>query len=69
MRNKWDKWMVEGFHTFTKTGKTRRASYSEVCQQIVNSWSKITVNCIKNGFKKSLICDYPTEDLEDYSQK
>ena len=69
MRNKWDKQIVEGFHTFTETGKTRRASYREVCQWIVVSCSEITANCIKNGFKNSLICDYPTKDLEDYSSE
>jgi hypothetical protein len=58
MRNKWEKWMVEGIHTFTKSGKMRRASYVDVCNWIVDSWKEVTPECIKNGFKRGKLHDY-----------
>jgi transposase-like protein len=58
MRNKWEKWMVEGIHTFTKSGKMRRASYVDVCNWIVDSWKEVTPECIKNGFRRGKLHDY-----------
>lgn len=61
MRDKWDEWMKKGIHEFTKSNKMKRASYSEVCCWIVQSWENVSVETIKNGFKKSQIC-YHHED-------
>lgn len=65
MREKWEKWMVDGIHSFTKSGKMRRASYSTVCNWIVKSWSEITPECIKNGFRKAGLCDYNDLNLNE----
>ena len=46
MRNAWEKWMTEGEHSFTKTGQQRRASYSVLCQWIVDAWKKISPSII-----------------------
>jgi hypothetical protein len=37
VRNKWEKWMIEGYHTFTKSGAVRREKSSEVCNWIKES--------------------------------
>ncbi len=50
--------MIEGFHTFTKSGAIRRAKYSEVCNWIKESWVEISIDCIKNGFRQAWFCDY-----------
>jgi len=58
IRNKWEKWMIEGYHTFTNGGKMRKASFSEVCEWIVEAWSLVTTSCVKNGFYKAkIVCD------------
>ena len=35
VREEWEKWMSEGIHTFTETGKMRRATHAEVCNWVV----------------------------------
>jgi hypothetical protein len=61
LRNKWEKWMREGYHTYTKSNIMRKATYSEVCNWIKECWDEITTDCVKNGFKSAGICDYETE--------
>ena len=61
MREKWENWMVNGYHSFTKSGSMKRASYAVVCQWIDECWGEVTENCIKNGFNAANICDYPTD--------
>ena len=58
MKKHWDNWMKEGEHHFTKSNKMKRASYSEVCKWIVESWKKIDEITVKKGFQVSKICDY-----------
>ncbi|KAG8223953.1 hypothetical protein J437_LFUL003761 [Ladona fulva] len=47
---KWEKWMVDGFHTYTKYGRTQRASYAEICKWTVESWAR---ECTFSGFRVS----------------
>ena len=49
------KWMIGGYHIFTNGGKTRKASFSEVCEWIVEAWSLVTTSCVKNEFYKAKI--------------
>ena len=67
IREQWEKWMVEGIHTYTATGKMRRASYSEVCEWVLKEWEAIPVTTITNGFRKAGITDTAAvnEDDED----
>jgi len=44
LRAAWEQWMTEGEHTFTKTGRQRRASYGTICQWIVDTWAKVLVS-------------------------
>ena len=55
LRMEWNKWMKNGQHEFTPSGRTKRASLSEVCKWVSRSWNAIEINCVKNGFKKSKI--------------
>ena len=63
IRYQWEQWMMNGYHSFTKSGNMKRASYSEICNWIMKSWEEISPNCIKNGFKKAMIEEY--DDLQN----
>ncbi|KAF4801231.1 hypothetical protein TURU_036875 [Turdus rufiventris] len=49
----WVNWMVEGDHSYTKTGRLCRASYATVCQWILDAWGKVTATTIIRGFTKA----------------
>lgn len=68
LRDKWEQWMSDNnVHTYTKSGRMRRASYSEICQWILESFEAVSVDCIKNGFKRAL--DGEVEPLyEDFAE-
>ena len=57
--------MVEGIHSYTATGKMRRASYSEVCEWVLKAWEAIPVTTITNGFRKAGITDTAAVDEDD----
>jgi hypothetical protein len=63
IRKNWEKWMISGYHEFTKWGKIKRASYAEVCRWIETSWSEITPECIKKGFRKSKVDCYDSVEV------
>lgn len=44
VREEWEKWMSEGIHTFTETGKMRRATHAEVCNWIIRAWRAVKRN-------------------------
>ncbi|KAF4805296.1 pogo transposable element with KRAB domain-like protein [Turdus rufiventris] len=46
LRVLWENWMVEGEHSYTITGRLRRASYATVCKWIMDAWSKVTPTTI-----------------------
>ena len=49
MRQLWEKWMATEIHTFTKTGRIRRASYADVCNWILDAWNQVTPQCIQES--------------------
>ena len=53
MRVLWETWMVEGEHSYTNTGRLRRASYATVCRWILDAWGKVTTTTIIRGFVKA----------------
>ena len=65
MRALWEKWMSDGEHSFTKTGRMRRATLPEVCSWIVESWRRIKTSTITNGFAKAGIYKQPSTPAED----
>lgn len=60
--------MFNGKKEFTKSGKRKRASYSEVCRWIVDSWKDVTVTCIKNGIRKPELIDYENDISNEENQ-
>lgn len=53
IRAEWDNWITNGTHTFTPSGRQRRATYVEVCKWIISAWNKIKPLHIKNAFLKT----------------
>ncbi|CAI9716323.1 pogo transposable element with KRAB domain [Octopus vulgaris] len=53
LRREWEDWMTSGEKSFTKTGRMRRASFTQVCQWILNAWSHVKTSTITNGFRKA----------------
>ncbi|KAF4792277.1 pogo transposable element with KRAB domain-like protein [Turdus rufiventris] len=58
----WENWMVEGEHSFTKTGRQRWASCATLCQWIVDAWGKVTATTIIRGFARADIIPGLTSD-------
>ena len=59
--------MSEGIHTFTETGKMRRATHAEVCNWVVQAWKAVKVLSIKNGFRKAGIASGTDDDASQTS--
>ncbi|KAG5263266.1 hypothetical protein AALO_G00262940 [Alosa alosa] len=60
LRASWEQWMTEGEHTFTKTGRQRRASSATICQWIVDAWAKVSVSTVVRAFTKAgIITELP----------
>ena len=58
LRASWEQWMTEGEHTFTKTGRQRRATYATICQWIVDA--KVSVSTVVRAFTKAgIITEVP----------
>ena len=53
LRELWKEWMTTGEHSFTNTGKMRRATFADVCGWVATAWRLVPVSCIKAGFKKA----------------
>lgn len=65
LRAAWERWMTEGEHTFTKTGRQRRASYATICQWIVDAWAKVSVSSVVRAFTKAgIITEQPGNSNE-----
>ena len=67
VREEWEKWMSEGIHTFTETGKMRRATHAEVCNWVIQAWRAVKVTAITNGFRKAGITRVPGATEDDTS--
>lgn len=53
LRVEWETWMTSGEKSFTKTGRMRKASFSDVCQWILTAWRAVKKSTITNGFRKA----------------
>ena len=56
MRQHWEAWMTNGKHSFTETGKMRRATLNDVCNWILDAWNAVPTSCILSGFYEAEIC-------------
>ena len=59
--------MTAGIHTFTESGKMRKATYTEVCEWVSEAWNAVPVTAITNGFRKAGIdgIDHESDDSLD----
>lgn len=55
LRKRWENWMSDVSNAlYTKSGRKKKASYETVCEWVKSSFEDISVDCIKNGFRKAL---------------
>ena len=64
LRQRWEKWMINGVKEYTKSGNLKKASYEEICRWISEAWLAVPSSAIKNGFKKTTIDFYNEMDSE-----
>ena len=55
LRKTWEKWMISGNHTFTKTGRQRRVDYVTIIECVLEAWNTNPTSTIINGFIKAVI--------------
>ena len=55
LRQYWNKWMLDGNHTFTPAGRIRKPDLRQICQCILESWSAISPDIFKRSFLKCCI--------------
>ena len=67
LRNLWEQWMMDGEHSFTATGRMRRATFQDVIGWIDKAWASVTTETILSGFRKAGIIGTATEDEADVS--
>jgi transposase-like protein len=53
VREQWEQWMSDGIHTYTGTGRMRKASHAEVCRWVVNAWESVQPSMIVKAFYKA----------------
>ncbi|EEC17701.1 hypothetical protein IscW_ISCW012389 [Ixodes scapularis] len=53
LRRLWKTWMTNGDHSFTKTGRKRRASFGKVAKWVEEAWNSVSVGTMVAGFKKA----------------
>ena len=63
LKTLWKKWMTDGIKSYTKNGSPKRASYDEIAEWISKAWDSVTVETIKNGFRKTGINFYHKDDM------
>ncbi|XP_072769637.1 pogo transposable element with KRAB domain [Nerophis lumbriciformis] len=65
LRAAWEHWMTDGEHSFTRTGRQRRASYATICQWIVDAWAKVSISSVVRAFTRAgLIAGQLTDSTE-----
>ena len=55
LRQYWNKWMLDGNHTFTPAGRIRKPDLHQICQWILDNWNSISPDTIKRSFLKCCI--------------
>lgn len=46
LRAAWKRWMTDGAHSYTKTGRQRWASYATICKWIVDSCTNVSAGTV-----------------------
>ena len=68
IRKQWECWMSEGIHTYTKSGKMRRASYEDVAKWVSNAWKLVKISSVISGFKEAEIIS-PGKESEQLDEE
>jgi len=55
LRQYWNKWMLDGNHTFTPAGHICKPDLSQICQWILDSWNSISPDTIRRSYLKCCI--------------
>ena len=53
LRTAWERWMTDGEHSFTKTGRQRRASYATICEWIADAWANVSACTVVRALAKA----------------
>ena len=53
LRGQWEAWMTSGDKSFTKTGRMRKATFTQVCEWVLMAWRSVKTSTIINGFQKA----------------
>ena len=65
VRIEWERWMQEGIHTYTQSGKMRKAKFAEVWSWVLTAWGKVPTETIVNIHKKTLFAPESDEEVEN----
>ena len=58
LRQEWESWMCDGLHSYTATGKMRRATIPVVCEWVVSAWAKVKATSVTNAYKNVALCTH-----------
>ena len=64
LRQYWNKWMLDGNHTFTPSGCIRKYDPGQICHWILDSWNLISPDSITFLFVKCCITN-TLDGMED----
>lgn len=62
IRKLWETWMVEGLHSYTKSGKMRKATYEDVASWVSLAWKDVSSKTVMSGFKAANISETGTSN-------
>ncbi|XP_077453569.1 NEDD8-activating enzyme E1 catalytic subunit isoform X3 [Stigmatopora argus] len=69
LRAAWEQWMIAGEHSFTKSGRQRRASYATICQWIFAAWANVSACTDVRAFAKAGIISKEPHGNDGDSEK
>ena len=55
LRRRWNKWMLDGEHSFTPAGRIRKPDLQLICKWILESWEEISPATVRRSFLKCCI--------------
>lgn len=67
LRRLWESWMSDGEHSYTATGRMRRASFCEVAKWVREAWCAVSQATVIAGFRKAGLLASSAPDLDDDS--
>lgn len=62
MRVQWESWMANDLHSYTKSGRLKKASFAEVAKWVSNAWNAVETKTVISGFVEAGIVP-PCQDL------